>query len=372
MITVNKDFRFFDSRQKYLLFVTTTNEKSIVAEKISNQIKNIKPKKPALNILDAGLGDGTLLMSVLRGCHREFPTIPFLVFGKEISMEDVRLSIEKLPDRFVEHPNMVFVVSNLYYSEIASLNSSNPDKQQHINWEILKLKGSSSFEFSQQFSQLDEMLYNNWQVERHPKSNNPTYKLPSVLIIYRQDHEFVLDHIIPQQDGSKNYFDLIIASQPYRSRISVQKKVDYVVKPMIQALAPDGKLILVHAMGNDSGMEIIQKIWPDENPFPSLTSDIIDYLKKILDGDLLSKLKFHSPETVRYNLRALPNEIENSISTSLIFSAWNAATYVGQINDENVMEAEKNNQYFQHVQEIINKYKTLWFNDEMFIIEHQE
>jgi len=362
MITVNKDFRFFDSRQKYLLFVTTTNEKSIVAEKISNQIKNIKPKKPALNILDAGLGDGTLLMSILRNCHREFPTIPFLVFGKEISMEDVRLSIEKLPDRFVEHPNMVFVVSNL----------SNPDKQQHINWEILKLKGSSSFEFSQQFSQLDDMLYNNWQVERHPKSGNPTYKSPTVLIIYRKDHGFSLDHIIPQQDGSKNYFDLIIASQPYRSRISVQKKVDYVVKPMIQALAPDGKLILVHAMGNDSGMEIIQKIWPDENPFPSLTSDIIDYLKKILDGDFLSKLKFHSPETLRYNLRALPNEIENSISTSLIFSAWNAATYVGQINDENVMEAEKNNQYFQHVQEIIKKYKTLWFNDEMFIIEHQE
>ena len=73
---MNKDFRFFDSRQKYLLFVTTTNEKSVIAERISKQIKNIKPKKPALRIFDAGLGDGTLLMSVLRSCHREFPTIP--------------------------------------------------------------------------------------------------------------------------------------------------------------------------------------------------------------------------------------------------------------------------------------------------------
>ena len=165
---------------------------------------------------------------------------------------------------------------------------------------------------------------------------------------------------------------MIIASQPYRSRISVQKKVDYVVKPMIQALAPDGKLILVHAMVNDSGMEIIQKIWPDENPFPSLTSDIIDYLKKILDVDLLSKLKFHSPETLRYNLRALPNEIENSISTSLIFSAWNALTYVGQINNENVMEAEQDGRYVQYIQEIIKKYSGLWFNDELLVIEHQE
>ena len=32
---MSKDFRFFDSRQKYLLFVTTTNEENIIAEKIS-------------------------------------------------------------------------------------------------------------------------------------------------------------------------------------------------------------------------------------------------------------------------------------------------------------------------------------------------
>ena len=369
---MNKDFRFFDSRQKYLLFVTTTNEKNIIAEKISTQIKNIKPQKPALNIFDAGLGDGTLLMSVLRSCHLEFPTIPFLVVGKEISMEDVRLSVEKLPDRFVEHPNMIFVVSNLYYAEAASLTSSNTDKQKRINWETFKLDGNSSFEFSQQLSQLDEMLHNNWQVERHPKSGNPTYKLPSVLIIYRQDHEFVLDHIIPQQDGSKNYFDLIIASQPYRSRISVQQKVDYVVKPMIQALASGGKLILVHAMGNDSGMEIIQKIWPDDNPFPSLANDIIACLKDTFDGDLLNKLKFQSPETFRYDLRALSNEIENGIATSLIFSSWNAATCVGQINNENVMEAEQDGRYVQYIQETIKKYGGLWFNDELLVIEHQE
>ena len=192
---MNKDFRFFDSRQKYLLFVTTTNEKSIIADKISTQIKYIKPKKPALKIFDAGVGDGTLLMSVLRSCHREFPNIPFLVIGKEISMEDVRLSVEKLSDRFIEHPNMVFVVTNLHYAEAASLTSSNLKKQQHINWETLKLYGNSSFEFNQHLSQLDEMLNNNWQVERHPRSGNPTYKLPSVLIIYRQDYEFKLEKI---------------------------------------------------------------------------------------------------------------------------------------------------------------------------------
>ena len=41
---MSKDFRFFDSRQKYLLFVTTTNEKIKIAEKISSLVKNINPK----------------------------------------------------------------------------------------------------------------------------------------------------------------------------------------------------------------------------------------------------------------------------------------------------------------------------------------
>ena len=39
---MSKDFRFYDSRQKYLLFITTTNEKNIIAEKNSTQIKDNK------------------------------------------------------------------------------------------------------------------------------------------------------------------------------------------------------------------------------------------------------------------------------------------------------------------------------------------
>ena len=57
----------------------------------------------------------------------DFVAFP-IIFGKEISMEDVRLSIEKLPDRFVEHPNLVFVVSNLHYAEASSLTSKNRNR----------------------------------------------------------------------------------------------------------------------------------------------------------------------------------------------------------------------------------------------------
>ena len=218
-----KDFRFYDSRQKYLLFVTTTNEKNKIADSIYPYIKKLKPNSPAVKIFDAGLGDGSLLMNVIRQHHQEFPEIPLLVSGKEISMEDVRLCLEKLSDRFVEHKRMVFVVSNLHYSEAASLTSSNFKKQKKINWDVLKLKGNSSLEFNSQLRNINNKLAKNWKVERHPKSGNPTYKEPSVLIIYREDQEFILKNVIPTKTNPKNEFDLIIASQPYRSMF--QKKL---------------------------------------------------------------------------------------------------------------------------------------------------
>ena len=139
---------------------------------------------------------------------------------------------------------------------------------------------------------------------------------------------------------------------------------------MIKALSSKGKLILIHSCGNDPGMEIIKNIWPDENPFPSLAKDIISYIKDNNEKDLLKKLIFNNPEIFQYYLRSLPNEIENSIATSLIFSSWNAATYVGQIDNEKIITAEKTGLYIKHVQEILKKYDGLWFNDEMLVIEN--
>ena len=36
--------------------------------------------------------------------------MPFYVAGKELSLEDVRLTLEKVPDRLFEHPATVFVL----------------------------------------------------------------------------------------------------------------------------------------------------------------------------------------------------------------------------------------------------------------------
>ena len=49
----------------------------------------------ALRVFDAGMGDGSVLSELLREMHQTFTHIPWLIVGKEISIEDVRQTLEK-------------------------------------------------------------------------------------------------------------------------------------------------------------------------------------------------------------------------------------------------------------------------------------
>ena len=107
------NFRFYDNRQKYLMFVNTCSEKWIVAQRVALELETLTPRPPALRFFDAGMGDGTVLARVLRSMHRKFERVPFYAAGKEISLEDIRLTLDKMPDRFLEHPELVLALTNL-------------------------------------------------------------------------------------------------------------------------------------------------------------------------------------------------------------------------------------------------------------------
>src|SRR5205823_90577 len=49
-----RNFRFFDNRQKYLLFVNTCSEKWVVASRVALELGNIHPRPPAVRVFDAG------------------------------------------------------------------------------------------------------------------------------------------------------------------------------------------------------------------------------------------------------------------------------------------------------------------------------
>ena len=140
---------------------------------------------------------------------------------------------------------------------------------------------------------------------------------------------------------------------------------------MIKALAPKGKLIIIHAAGKDPANQIIKKIWPTENPFPTLVNEITKYLKLNLPKEQLKKLSFLKKQIICCKLRALPNEIQGRIATSVIFSAWNVAIYVNQIDELKVLQSEKSQNYQKIVSEIVNKNNGLYFNNEIFVIQRK-
>lgn len=263
----DKNFRFYDNRQKYLLFVNTCSEKWVVADRVSLELANIHPHPPGLRLFDAGVGDGTVLTRVMRSMHERFPTVPFYIVGKEISLEDVRLTLEKMPDRFFEHPASVLVLTNMYYSEAPWLTPNSVTAATSLVWHEQSLLGNTAHEFEQQITDLQGFLAHNWRAKVSKISGNPIYEKPVVLVLYREDYKFLLDQMRPRRGAARADYDLVIASQPYRARASVDFKAAKVVAPLARALAPGGRLIGIHSHGQDPGLEVIQKIWPGENPF---------------------------------------------------------------------------------------------------------
>ena len=77
-------------------------------------------------------------------------------------------------------------------------------------------------EEDEQLRKLGPILKESWRVEEN-KYGNTTYENPSVMVIYRKDYEYALDQIIPTIESSFNEFDLVMVSQAYRSRATVEK-----------------------------------------------------------------------------------------------------------------------------------------------------
>src|SRR6185369_1839202 len=108
------------------------------------------------------------------------------------------------------------------------------------------------------------------------------YEKPVVLVIYRDDCKFLLDHVRPRRGLTRADFDLVIASQPYRARAPVEFKARRVIAPLARSLAPGGRLLGIHSYGEDPGLEIIQKIWPGENPFTTRRQELLRALRREL------------------------------------------------------------------------------------------
>jgi hypothetical protein len=370
----SRNFRFFDNRQKYLLFVSTCSEKEVIARRVGMELAHIHPRPPAVRVFDAGMGDGTVLTRVMREMHRRFPTMPFYFVGKEISLEDVRLSLTKMADRLFEHPATVLVVTNMYYSEAPWLVPKALAAASTLLWQDVPLKGTTAHEFSEQIAALEPFLARHWQARHSPRTGNPIYERPVALVLYREDFRFLLDDVIPEQGRVRADYDLVIASQPYRARVPVEFKANRVIAPLAHSLGPGGRLLGIHAYGNDPGLEIVRRVWPDEDPFVSKRQDVLRAVRTEL-GREARRYNFNayadSRAVFRYDMHTLPTEVSESIGTSTLFAAWNAAVYVAQIDDERLAQALGDKSYLDATRDVLRAHGGLWFLDESYVVSRK-
>jgi hypothetical protein len=341
----SRPFRFFDNRQKYLLFVTTTTEKREVAERAGFEIAELAPEPPALSIFDAGMGDGSVLVRVLRELHHRFPTVPLRIVGKEISLEDVRLCLEKMPGRLAEHPTTVLVMTNLAYACAPGLRPK-PEEFDRMIWNEVAFEGTTSFDFERQIAELSDFIAHGWETRTGERTGNPLYVRPTVLVLYRADHRFLLDRVVPRdprrRGASELSYDLVLAAQPFRAAAPADFKIQNVLVPLARSLKVGGRMLIIQSTGEDPGMEIVRAVWPQTRPFATPREMLITQLRGALGIKPGGYDIVWQPEErylFRYQLNALPGEMGHAIGTSTLLAAWNAAVYVAQIEDSYLEQA---------------------------------
>lgn len=238
----------------------------------------------------------------------------------------------------------------------------------------MELEGTSAYEYGQQLDALDEYLVDAWQAIASPKTGNPTYVRPSVLIMYRKDHKFLLDSVIPRPGQAGANYDLVIASQPWRARMDAHFKIKFVLSPLVRSLGPGGRILVVQSFGRDPGLEIIREIWPDEDPFKINRHELLKTLKNELKNEARSynfNAYADAKAIFQYKMHTLPEEIADSIGTSTLFAAWNAAIYVAQIEDQKLEGVLSSLEYLDATARILHKHNGLWFNDESFVVSRR-
>lgn len=368
------EFRFYDNRQKYLLFVQTCSEKWAIAARVSAELPALQPHPPAVRMFDAGAGDGTVLARVIRALHQRYPTVPLYIVAKEPSVEGVRLVLEKMADRFFEHPATVLVLTNLRYDEAPWLAPRSLGPRPALSWREVPLTGSTADEFQRQICTLSPWLVDSWRAHPNPRSGRLGYDTPAVAVLFREDHRFALDAVIPRRGATRADYDLILASQAYRARAPLAFKSQRVLGPLARALAPAGRLLGIQGYGHDAGMEILQAVWPGESPFEHGRRAVLDATRDALGVDQ-QRFEFNASRdddaVFRYWMHTVPKELSAPMGTSTLLAAWNAAVYVGQIDDRRLEAAMTGRTYIDAVRHVLRKHGGLWFLDESFVISRR-
>ena len=371
----SRNFRFFDNRQKYLLFVNTCSEKETIARRVGMELAHLHPAPPAVRVFDAGMGDGTVLTRVMREMHRRFPTLPFYAVGKEISLEDARLCLEKMADRFHEHPATVLVVTNMYYTEAPWLTPKALTAATSLVWHEVALTGTTAAEFSEQIAALEPFLAKNWQARHSPKTGNPVYERPVALVHLPRRFPLPARRRDPQAGPRARRLrsrHRLPALSRARARRVQGRQGDRAAAARAAARRPPARHPFLRPRSGPG--DRAQGVARGGSRSRPSRHDILRAVRAELGRDA-RHYNFNayadSRAVFRYDMHTLPTEIADSIGTSTLFAAWNAAVYVAQIDDERLGDVVGTRRYLDATREVLQAHGQLWFLDESYVISRK-
>tara|TARA_B100000925_G_scaffold273421_1_gene238138 strand:- start:554 stop:1657 length:1104 start_codon:yes stop_codon:yes gene_type:complete len=359
--------RFFDDRLKYLSFIQNTGEKKAISEKIYPFIANLSQNKSYIRILDAGTGDGTINSNIIKSFHRYHPYTSLLITGKEISYEDLKNTLEKMPDRFVEHPNLLITLTNVKFSELGLIESANIVNNKKIKEFNLVLNSDNSYDFNTQITgnKLGNFIKKYWGIEID-KKDRTSYSNPCIIRIFREDNQRHLNQFL-DNDYENNNYDLIVASQAYRAASSVKTKVNNVIGPLMRLLNKSGKLIVTHSCGGENVQKVLKIAFKEKEVFPNKAKDIIDYLKNNPTGEN-NLYNFSKPISYHFKFKKAPDQTVTELFGHNTDAKWANILYVGQIPEKDIQILEKNSRLFNKVKKYIDSSSEMHFKNELFSI----
>tara|TARA_Y100000996_G_scaffold415584_1_gene411438 strand:+ start:454 stop:1545 length:1092 start_codon:yes stop_codon:yes gene_type:complete len=344
----NKKADFFDSRDKYLSFVNSTNEKSSIAFKLSSYLKKAKVNSDAFRIFDAGTGEGTIIATLLSAAHERFPEDPIFVVGKEISVDDIDNLLGFLADRFFEHKNLIFCITNSSYNDF--------NKQNLTNVKFIKkeLKGKTSFSFTKQLLGMNGLIKKNWELKEENKSTLLLPKQKTLLAIYREDQKVALDHLIPNKiNDIPIKYDFIIASQAFRLRSPYKRTMNLIISPLLRILESKGQFFLIYSSGNDFTKKMLKYFFPTIKPFQY--NDPKEFIKEVNKDRSNKKLFKISVSSFIYTFINMSLTSKKRFSPMNSMGLWNAVTYVGQISEKEQNAININTKLLDKVSELGQK-----------------
>ena len=359
--------RFFDDRLKYLSFIQNTGEKKAISEKIYPHIASLSDNKSYLRVLDAGTGNGAICSNIIKSFHKYHPYTSLLITGKEISYEDLKNTLEKMPDRFVEHPNLLMTMTNVKFSELGLVENSRKIKDKKIKQFNLVLKSDNSFDFNSQITGnlLGNFIKKNWGIEID-KKDRTSYSNPCIIRVFREDNKQHLEKFLAN-DYKNNNYDLIVASQAYRAASSVKVKVNNVIGPLMRLLNKSGKLLVTHTSGGESIQKILKLAFKDKEAFPNTAKDIIEFLQDNPFGEN-NKYNFSKPVNYYFKFKKAPDQTVTELFGHNADARWANILYVGQLAEKDIQDLESNSRLRNQVRKTIEGSGHIQFQNEIFSI----